>query len=76
MAKSSLDETNAHVLPAGGGAVIPFLVGAAVGGLAGAVAGALLSGHAAHLIATVLGVVDRRGPSRDDDHPKFELLLQ
>jgi hypothetical protein len=54
--------------------VVPFLLGTAVGGLAGAVVGTLLSGHAVHLFATLIDVVERRGD--EERRPKFELLLQ
>jgi hypothetical protein len=54
--------------------VAPFLLGTAIGGLTGAVVGALLSGHAIHLFTTLIDVVERR--SGEDDHPRFELLLQ
>lgn len=60
---------------AGYSPVVPFLLGTAVGGLAGAVVGTLLSGHAAHLFATLLDVVERRD-TQDKGGPKFELLLQ
>ena len=59
----------------GSNLVIPFLLGTAVGGLAGAIVGTLLSGHAAHLVATLVEIVDRRDGD-DRDRPKFELLLQ
>ncbi len=59
----------------GSNLVIPFLLGTAVGGLAGAVVGTLLSGHAAHLVATLVEIVDRRDGD-DRGKPKFELLLQ
>jgi hypothetical protein len=55
---------------------IPFLLGAAVGGVAGAVVGTVLSQHTTHLIATVIGVVDRRLHEADRERLKFELLLQ
>jgi hypothetical protein len=55
--------------------VVPFLLGTAVGGLAGAVVGTLLSGHATHLVATLLDVVDRRD-ELNKRRPKFEFMLQ
>jgi hypothetical protein len=55
--------------------VVPFLLGTAVGGFAGAVVGALLSGHALHLITTLMDVVERRDADAEG-RPKFEFLLQ
>lgn len=59
----------------GNNPVVPFLLGTAVGGLAGALVGTLLSGHATHLVTTLLDVVDRRDGD-DKKRPKFEFLLQ
>lgn len=59
-----------------GTAVAPFLVGAAVGAAAGVVAGTLLSRHAVHLIAALIGAVDRRLSRDEHDQLQFELLLQ
>jgi hypothetical protein len=59
----------------GSNAVVPFLLGTAVGGLAGAVVGTLLSGHATHLVATILDIVDRRD-DQNKRRPKFEFMLQ
>jgi len=55
---------------------VPFLVGAAVGGVAGAIVGTVLSQHTTQLVATVIGVVDRRLHEADRERLKFELLLQ
>jgi hypothetical protein len=63
-----------HGVGGGHSPVVPFLLGTAVGGLAGAVVGTLLSGHALQLFTTLIDVVERRGD--EDNHPKFELLLQ
>ena len=57
-------------------AVVPFLAGAAVGAAAGIVAGTLLSRHAVHLIAALIGAVDRRLSHDERDQLRFELLLQ
>ena len=57
-------------------AVAPFLAGAAVGAAAGIVAGTLLSRHAVHLIAALIGAVDRRLSHEERDQLRFELLLQ
>ena len=57
-------------------AMAPFLAGAAVGAAAGVVAGTLLSRHAVHLIAALIGAVDRRLSHEDRDHLRSELLLQ
>ena len=56
--------------------VVPFLLGTAVGGVAGAVAGTLLSHHAMHLLAALIGHVERRLSHAERDTPRFELLLQ
>jgi hypothetical protein len=56
--------------------VAPFLAGAAVGAVAGVVAGTLLSRHTVHLIAALIGAVDRRLSSEERDQLPFELLLQ
>ena len=56
--------------------ITPFLAGAAVGAAAGVVAGTLLSRHAVHLIAALIGAVDRRLSHEERDHLRFELLLQ
>lgn len=58
-----------------GHAVVPFLLGTAVGGLAGAVVGTLLSGHATHLMATLLHVIGRRDEGLKR-RPKFEYMVQ
>lgn len=57
-------------------AVAPFLAGAAIGAAAGIVAGTLLSRHAVHLIAALIGAVDRRLSHEERDQLRFELLLQ
>ena len=57
-------------------AVVPFLAGAAIGAAAGIVAGTLLSRHAVHLIAALIGAVDRRLSHEERDQLRFELLLQ
>ena len=57
-------------------AMVPFLVGTAVGGLTGVVVGALLGEQVAHLVAGMVGIVDRRGSSGKDGKPRFDLLLQ
>lgn len=62
-----------HGVGVGSRPLVPFVLGAAVGGLAGGVVGILLSGHAIHLFTALIDVVERRD---DDDHPRFELLLQ
>jgi hypothetical protein len=67
-----MDELN-HELP---GSITPFLAGAAVGAAAGVVAGTLLSRHAVHLIAALIGAVDRRLSREERDQLRFELLLQ
>lgn len=54
---------------------ITFSIGATMGGLAGFVLGAFLGKYALHLISMVIGFVDRRGSS-DDDQLRFEVLLQ
>lgn len=59
-----------------GSAVMPFLVGTVVGGIAGGVAGTLLSKHTIHLVAAIIGTVDRRLSAADRDELRFELLLQ
>ena len=56
--------------------IVPFLVGAAVGGVAGAIVGTVLSQHTTQLVATVIGVVDRRLHEADRERLKFEVLLQ
>jgi hypothetical protein len=56
--------------------VAPFLAGAAVGAVAGVVAGTLLSRHTVHLIAALIGAVDRRVSHDERDQLPFELLLQ
>lgn len=67
MTRSRADET---------GTIAPFLAGVAVGATAGVVAGTLLSRHAVHLIAALIGAVDRRLSHEDRDNLRFELLLQ
>jgi tetrahydromethanopterin S-methyltransferase subunit C len=57
-------------------ALMPFLIGAAVGGVAGAVVGTVMSQHTTHLVAALIGVVDRRLHEADRERLKFELLLQ
>ena len=59
-----------------GGPVFPFLIGVAVGASAGAVAGTLMSRYGVHLIAAMIGALDRRGSRDDQDKLRFELLLQ
>ena len=54
----------------------PFLAGAAVGAAAGMVAGTFLSRHAVHLIAALIGAVERRRSRGERDQLRFELLLQ
>ena len=56
--------------------VYPFLVGTAVGGVAGAVVGTLLSEHMTHLVATMIGLINRRLTAAERDELRFELLLQ
>ncbi|MEA2515156.1 MAG: hypothetical protein QOJ59_4645 [Thermomicrobiales bacterium] len=71
--------TNGHSVaqgPDGQDALLPFLLGAAVGGVAGAVVGTVLSQHTTQLVATLIGVVDRRLHEADRERLKFELLLQ
>jgi hypothetical protein len=58
------------------GPIVPFLVGAAVGASAGAVAGTLLSRYGVHLIAAMIGALDRRASRDERDKLRFELLLQ
>ena len=60
----------------GASPVVPFLAGAAVGTVAGVVAGTLFSRHAVHLIAALIGAVDRRLSHEERDQLPFELLLQ
>lgn len=55
---------------------MPFLLGTAVGGVAGGLAGTLLSKHTIHLVAAIVGAVDRRLSAADRDELRFELLLQ
>jgi hypothetical protein len=62
--------------PEGRASVAPFLAGAALGAAAGLVAGTLLSRHAVHLIAALIGAVDRRLTRDERDQLRFELLLQ
>lgn len=56
--------------------VIPFLMGAAVGGVAGAVVGSLLCEQTSHLMAMLIGAVERRLTNAERDQLRFELLLQ
>ena len=56
--------------------MLPFLLGAAVGGAAGAVVGTLLSKQTTQLVASLIGVVDRRLTDADEGEPRFDLLLQ
>jgi hypothetical protein len=56
--------------------VVPFLAGAALGTVAGVVAGTLFSRHAVHLIAALIGAVDRRLTREEREQLPFELLLQ
>ncbi len=56
--------------------VLPFLLGAAVGGAAGAVAGTLLGRQTTQLVASLIGVVDRRLTRSEEGEPRFDLLLQ
>ncbi|MDP9367643.1 MAG: hypothetical protein M3Q03_05115 [Chloroflexota bacterium] len=56
--------------------VLPFLLGAAVGGAAGAVAGTLLGKQTTQLVASLIGVVDRRLARSEEGEPRFDLLLQ
>ena len=58
------------------GTIAPFLAGVAVGAAAGMVAGTLFSRHAVHLIAALIGAIDRRLSHEERDHLRFELLLQ
>ena len=58
------------------GPVVPFLIGAAVGASAGAVAGTLMSRYGVHLIAAMIGALDRRASRDERDKLRFELLLQ
>jgi uncharacterized membrane protein YoaK (UPF0700 family) len=66
-----LDQRSNDSLP-----IAPFLAGAAVGAVAGVVAGSLLSRYAVHLIAALIGAVDRRASHDERDQLPFELLLQ
>lgn len=63
--------TASHLNP-----VLPFLLGAAVGGAAGAVAGTLLGKQTTQLVASLIGVVDRRLTRSEEGEPRFDLLLQ
>jgi len=56
--------------------VVPFLIGAAIGASAGAVAGMLMSRYGVHLIAAMIGALDRRDSRDERDKLRFELLLQ
>jgi len=56
--------------------IVPFLFGAAVGATAGAVAGTLMTRYGVHLIAAMIGAVDRRASRDERDKLRFELLLQ
>lgn len=56
--------------------VVPFLAGAAVGASTGAVAGILMSRYGVHLIAAMIGAIDRRSGREERDKLRFELLLQ
>lgn len=69
---------DAHEDRANGGQspVVPFLIGTAVGATAGAVAGTLLSRYGVHLVAAMIGAVDRRVSRDERDQLRFELLLQ
>ena len=58
------------------GPIVPFLIGAAVGATAGAVAGTLMSRYGVHLIAAMIGAIDRRASRDERDKLRFELLLQ
>ena len=58
------------------GPIVPFLLGAAVGATAGAVAGTLMSRYGVHLIAAMIGALDRRASQDERDKLRFELLLQ
>lgn len=59
-----------------GSTVVPFLLGTAVGGVAGGLAGTLLSKHTIHLVAVIIGAVDRRLSAAERDELRFELMLQ
>jgi len=54
----------------------PFIAGAMVGGVAGAAAGVLLSQHVGHLIASFIGVMDRKLSEAERERVRFDLLLQ
>lgn len=56
--------------------VVPFLIGAAAGASTGAVAGMLMSRYGVHLIAAMIGAIDRRSGREERDKLRFELLLQ
>ncbi len=58
------------------GPIVPFLLGAAVGATAGAVAGTLMTRYGIHLVAAMIGAVDRRMSRDERDKLRFELLLQ
>jgi uncharacterized protein (DUF2062 family) len=54
----------------------PFVTGAVVGSVAGAAVGVLLSQHVAHLIASFVGVMDRKLSDAERERVRFDLLLQ
>lgn len=56
--------------------IVPFLLGTAVGATAGAVAGTLMTRYGVHLIAAMIGAVDRRISRDERDKLRFDLLLQ
>ena len=58
------------------GPIVPFLIGTAVGATAGAIAGTLMSRYGVHLIAAMIGAIDRRASRDERDKLRFELLLQ
>lgn len=60
----------------GSSPVVPFLLGTAVGATVGAIAGTLLSRYGVHLVAAMIGAVDRRISRDERDQLRFELLLQ
>lgn len=54
----------------------PFVAGAVVGGVTGAAVGVLLSQHVGHLIASFVGVMDRKLSEAERERVRFDLLLQ
>lgn len=74
---ATVETSDSHTQPRRNtGPIVPFLIGAAVGATAGAVAGTLFSRYGVHLIAAMIGALDRRASRDDRDKLRFELLLQ